>query len=107
MGWESPITIVEREIQTKLNDDIENAVMMEVQTAISVDINKDELLKALNYSQDSYNKGYAEGHQIADDEYKEKLLNIYTKLLSVFSEDASALKKIDIIFEEPTAEVIQ
>ena len=39
------------------------------------------------------------------EEYKEKLLSIYTELIEKHKDDKAALKEIDIVFERPLAEV--
>ncbi len=42
---------------------------------------------------------------MTNDEYKEKLLNLYIDLIEKHKDDKAALKEIDIFFEEPMAEV--
>jgi hypothetical protein len=61
MGYESPIhTLTDRiaaEIRMKADEQIWEAV---VRTGVVVD--KDELVKALKYDRDQYNKGYVNGY---------------------------------------------
>lgn len=104
MSWESPIDLIHHYENTKIKE-IENGVLAEIQEQIEVRVDKEKLMKALTYSQDSYNKGYAEGRDKSYQEYKEKLFNIYIELLKAFKDDSAVLKTIDIIFEEPTTEV--
>lgn len=54
-GYQSPITLIVQEVETKIENDIITAVQ---KYGISVD--KEELLKALNYDRDQYAKGYAD-----------------------------------------------
>ena len=54
--WESPITIFQKSVATKIEDDVCKAVF---EYGISVD--KEELIKALRYDRDQYDKGYRDG----------------------------------------------
>lgn len=103
-SWESPIYITDRIIDYQV-EQLDNMIVADVRKVIETHIDKEALLDALNGSREQYEKGYAEGREDAYHEYKEKLLTIYTALLEAFKGDANALKKIDIIFEEPTEEV--
>ena len=71
--YESPITIVEK-VVNKAREQTENDIMnniLTVTTEYGVDINKDELIKALQYDRHQYNKGYADGYsEFAFDFYK-------------------------------------
>lgn len=58
--WESPILIY----QTAMNGittEIDGQIIAEIKTQVGIDINKEELIKAINYDRDSYNKGYNDG----------------------------------------------
>ena len=104
MSWESPIRLIEKEIQTNINRDIENMVVAEVERTVGVQIDKESLLKALNYSHDSYEKGYAEGSEDTYHKYKKIILSLYTDLLEVVT-DKESLKKIDSVFDKPLEEL--
>lgn len=104
MSWESPINIVEQAIQTNINHDIENMVVAEVERTVCVQVDKESLLKALNYSHDSYEKGYAEGSENTYHKYKKIILTLYTDLLEVIK-DKDSLKKIDSVFDKPLEEL--
>lgn len=56
MSYYSPIEVIRREMQTKFENDVYSAVQ---QYGIVVD--KDELIKALQYDRGQYEKGYADG----------------------------------------------
>lgn len=53
--YESPINIIYRDIKTKF----ENEVLQAVQ-AVDINVNKSELIKALQYDRNQYEKGYAD-----------------------------------------------
>lgn len=42
---------------------------------------------------------------MTNEEYKEKILNLYIELIEKHKGDKQALKEIDIAFDEPLAEV--
>lgn len=54
--YQSPIEMVQDEMEMK----VEGEVMKAVQN-VGINVNKDELLKALAYDRDQYNKGYNDG----------------------------------------------
>lgn len=54
--YDSPIRLAVSKMTSQFNDDIYNAV---VKTGIDVD--KDELVRALNYDRNQYEKGYRDG----------------------------------------------
>lgn len=59
--YESPINVLEhiKHISEKIEKAKEEYIFSEI-TAV-VDVDKDELIKALKYDRDQYNKGYADG----------------------------------------------
>ena len=63
MAYESPINLIMKDIQTKT----ENEVTTMIQN-IGIDINKEELIRALAYDRRQYEKGYRDGH---NDGYEE------------------------------------
>lgn len=60
--YKSPIDIIEKQMRMEFDDGIWKAVQ---DYAVSVD--KEELLKALRYDRDQYEKGYADGKRDAFD----------------------------------------
>ena len=63
MNWESPVTITQ-EIASQIARDTDDYIMSEIyKTGITV--NKEELIKAINYDRDQYNKGYCDGFNTA------------------------------------------
>ena len=66
--WESPIkisTIIE-EIERKVTETQEEYIYGQVRAVVDVD--KDELVKALAYDRDQYEKGYSDGRMARDEE---------------------------------------
>lgn len=57
MSYQSPIELTIRESANKFQ---ENAIMKTVFN-LGINVDKDELIKALNYDRDSYHRGYMDG----------------------------------------------
>ena len=57
MSYESPITAIYEQISNQINQDFENRIMAEVKMKVDVNVDKDELIKALNYDRGQYEKG--------------------------------------------------
>lgn len=58
---ESPINEYIGEIRSQIISNEENQLMNSVDQSIGFHINKEELIKALQYDRDQYNKGYKDG----------------------------------------------
>lgn len=56
--YESPIEIMMRDIASRIAEQEENAITAEVSRQMAINVDKDELKKALAYDRDQYNKGY-------------------------------------------------
>ena len=54
-GYDSPITMIVSQMEAKMEADT-----MSVIQRYGIDVNKDELIKALNYDRGQYEKGYAD-----------------------------------------------
>jgi len=63
MNWESPVTITQ-EIASQIARDTDDYIMSEIYKT-GVTVNKEELIKAINYDRDQYNKGYCDGFNTA------------------------------------------
>lgn len=66
--YESPVNIIEMEPDVTLLDvskqmakDFDDAVTMEIQRMYHVDVDTDELAKALKYDREQYEKGFVDG----------------------------------------------
>lgn len=63
--YESPIQMIVDKIQTQMIQREENSLLLQVQQSLGFDIDKNELLRALNYDRDQYKKGYRDGRHDA------------------------------------------
>ena len=64
--YESPIQMIVNEVQTQMIQQEEDQLLMQVQKSLGFDIDKNELLRALNYDRDQYEKGYRDGRNDAN-----------------------------------------
>lgn len=55
MSYKSPIEIIYGDIQTQIENDIYNVVQ-----SYGINVSKEELIRALKYDRDQYEKGYAD-----------------------------------------------
>ncbi len=79
--YKSPIEVatilntqVERAVQS-IHKELENRVYSAILQA-GVNVDKEELIKALQYDRDQYLAGYADGRQVSFGEFAERLLKI-------------------------------
>lgn len=61
-NYESPITKIEQEIASQIVETEEKELTYEVKKAIGYSIEKEELIKALQYDREQYEKGYNDGY---------------------------------------------
>lgn len=59
--YESPITQILSDISSQVREAQDGRLIYEVQQAIGYEIDKEELLRALRYDRDQYQKGYKDG----------------------------------------------
>lgn len=70
--YESPINLIYGGLTTKITEDVDNTILTVIQQ-LNIDVDKEELIKALNYDRDQYRKGYMDGLKKATENYlKEK-----------------------------------
>lgn len=62
MSYESPINIIYGQMQLQMDDNICRAVQN-----VGINVDKEELLQALAYDRNQYEKGYADGKAERDD----------------------------------------
>lgn len=105
--YKSPINFVFGDIQTQILKQQEDDVYMAVQKC-GVDVNKEELIRALQYDREQYEKGYEDAvRQVKEDIIKELMmqrewyLNLYAEFLDGEDYRSSLLleKVIDIVKE--------
>ena len=69
--YKSPITIIESTIDSITKSIIkqkDDAIFAEIQHSFGVDMDKDELIRVLQYDRNQYEKGYMDGKAAAMDE---------------------------------------
>ena len=65
--YKSPVDIFETsraKICEEIDNEIDNHIVAEIETAIGVSVDKDELIKALNYDRNQYNQGYNDAKEL-------------------------------------------
>ena len=72
--WESPINVMEIQdsFVSEIKEKTEEMVFTEIKR-IGIEVDKEEMIKALMYDRNRYEKGYKDGYNKAIDEFVEKL----------------------------------
>ena len=73
-GYESPITLL-TQISKELNESIDKQIYTAIQH-VGIDINKEELIKAINYDRDQYEIGYKNGYMKAKEDLKTAIADV-------------------------------
>lgn len=60
MSYKSPIDVVIDDMQLQLRHAFDDAIVRAVQN-VNITVDKDELIKALKYDRQEYDRGYADG----------------------------------------------
>ena len=66
--YQSPIEIIHGELEMQLEGEVYKAVQR-----VGVNVNKEELLKALQYDRGQYLNGYGDGYEKAIEEFAERI----------------------------------
>lgn len=77
--YKSPINIVSQWVDEQVKEmqkQEETAIVAEITRKIGVDVDKDELIRALNYDRHQYEKGYADGRMSGKHEVESKLVHL-------------------------------
>lgn len=80
--YESPIDKIYKDIQTQMIQQDEEMVMKAVRE-VGITVNKDELVKALQYDRNQYEKGYQDGLQVGIEKGKQEAFDEIKKHLSL------------------------
>lgn len=64
--YESPINLYMQEIMTTMENERENAITAKISESIGCDVDKGELIRALQYDRQQYNKGYADAKAMCE-----------------------------------------
>lgn len=81
--WESPVNIYET-ISDMVEKEIEGNIIVEIKKQLGIDVNKEALIKALQYDRNQYDKGYQDGFNAdrwisVDDKLPEEKINENTQ----------------------------
>lgn len=87
-GYIPPIKIYQTEMQTTLESNV-----MSISQSMGVDVNKEELLKALAYDRDQYEKGYEAGYNKAYQEMHDKFLNFTVNMRPATPGELQSIKE--------------
>lgn len=94
----SPINLIIQDIKVKQEKEIFRAIQ-----EYGVEVDKDELIKALEYDRDQYQKGYTDGIKEFSDQLKRKMLYwIYD--FQYNSEVIAAEREVDNLVREMTGD---
>lgn len=74
----SPITVEIRQIQRNYNRKLDTLIINEIRK-YDVKVDKDELVKALKYDRNQYEKGYADGEKEATREILQEVYDTFAK----------------------------
>ena len=74
--YKSPIEKIYREIQARMAQEDENMIMTAIRE-VGVNVDKEELIKALQYDRNQYTKGYEDGKNDVLDKIRAEIADIY------------------------------
>lgn len=87
--YESPITLIRKEVENAYNSWVEDNVFKMI-SSLDIKVDKDELVKALKYDRQQYERGY----NVASLEFQNKALDAMSKVsLAVYNSDNPQYKK--------------
>lgn len=89
--YKSPIEVFMGEMQTKVENNIYSSIQK-----YDIVVDKDELIKAINYDRGQYDKGYIDGVL----EVAHKLREIYRNKTDCILTSSSVLSQVDKILDE-------
>ena len=74
--YESPLTEICENITNQITKQREDSLVYEIRQAVGYNIDKEELIKALQYDRNQYQKGYADALSVIED-IKAEIADIY------------------------------
>lgn len=94
--YENPINLIVNDINNRFVEERENKIMCEIQQQMHIDIDKDELVRALQYDRQQYEKGYLDGmHYVLTEENIVDWMAEYIKEKGIKSLMELVMKAID------------
>ena len=95
MSYKSPIDIIYGDIQIEVEDNVVKAIQ-----GFNIDIDKDELIKALNYDREQYKAGYKDGYKDALEEISMYIDRYMGKLHPQAYNERAQLKRLNDYIEK-------
>ena len=99
--WESPIIEifkqVEEDYHKQLNDKLEEQLMCEINYQVGYSVDKNELIKALNYDREQYDKGYKDGVRETFNAELEDIKSEIEELLQHLDTDSDVEERYGIV----------
>lgn len=80
-GYESPMTGIINKVTNDIIEERENMITAKVNEVLGLDIDKEELIKALRYDRDEYDRAYREGYKQGRRNTLKILYNVIKELL--------------------------
>lgn len=78
-GYESPIQVFEKDLGVKVTQEIEHTVFRKV-LMLGVEIDKDGLMRALEYDRNQYAEGYYQGYRAGVESAQKKWISVEERL---------------------------
>ena len=94
--YKSPVEVYVNDMLNQIHQQEENQIVAEVSQAVGINVEKEELIKALNYDRNQYSKGYKDGVNEVLDKIKAEILDEAEYAYADFDE-----YKYDILHAEP------
>lgn len=112
-NWESPITKIYGDIHNEIIRQDEENCMCTIEQAIGYKVDKPELIKALQYDRNQYDKGYSDGRasivaEMAEFDLAKMADRVAEKALDEFTYDGKTLREwIEIIFAQDSLAITE
>jgi hypothetical protein len=90
--YESPINIIVNDMQQSFNEDIDNGIMVTIKQTYGIGVDKNELIKALQYDRQQYEKGRADFKTDVQNLIKEYICRYI--LIGAFEREKNILEEI-------------
>ena len=78
-GYQSPISQIYKDVEYKFKEDMENKTMEAIHH-FGISVDKEELIKALQYDRNQYDKGYSDGRASMVEEFESLKAEMEDKL---------------------------
>lgn len=91
MTYKSPVETISQQVQAKFEGDV-----MELIHSYGINVDKDELIKALQYDRDQYRKGFADGCKGTMDKIKAEIAR---EIIADMRELINGYENIDVYLD--------